>query len=87
MTKEEFLRRFKEENINLEDYMLILDKISNASLVLGCAYDEGVWKVYETTERTGHFVIKEFDNEDEAFDYFYEVVKIQHNYTTKNFYL
>ena len=29
MTKEEFLRRFKEENINLEDYMLILDKISN----------------------------------------------------------
>lgn len=78
MTKEEFLKRFKEENINLGEYMLMLDKISDASLVLGCAYDEGVWKVYRTRERGGHFVIKEFNNENDAFDYFYELVLIYH---------
>ena len=78
MTKEEFLKRFKEENINLGEYMLMLDKISDASLVLGCAYDEGVWKVYRTRERGGHFVIKEFNNENDAFDYFYELVVIYH---------
>lgn len=58
---------------------MIFDKISDAPLVLGCAYDQGVWKIYETRERGGHFVIKEKNNEDEAFDYFYKVVLSEHN--------
>ena len=87
MTKDEFLKRIEEEELKLGEYLIVTDGITDEPFVLGCAYDEGVWKVYETTERNGHIVIKEFENEDEAFDYFYEVVKIQHNYTTKNFYL
>ncbi|MBL5769418.1 hypothetical protein B5V88_10835 [Heyndrickxia sporothermodurans] len=79
MTKQEFLKRFKSEKINIGEYKMILDKISDAPLVLGCAYDQGVWKVYETRERGGHFIIKEIDNEDEAFDYFYKVVLSQQN--------
>lgn len=78
MNKEEFLKRFEEEGLNIGEYMLILDKISDAPLVLGCAYDEGVWKVYRTRERGGHFVVKKFDNENDAFDYFYKLVLIYH---------
>ena len=75
MTKQEFLKRYKDENLTIgAEYMMILDKISDASLVVGCAYDQGVWKIYETRERGGHYVIKEKDTEDEAFDYFYKLV-------------
>ncbi|MCA0174660.1 hypothetical protein [Bacillus sp. RAR_GA_16] len=79
MTKQEFLQRYKDEKLNIGEYILIFDKISDAPLVLGCAYDQGVWKIYETRERGGHFVIKEKNNEDEAFDYFYKVVLSEHN--------
>lgn len=79
MTKQEFLQKYKDEKLNIGyDYMMILDKVSDAPLVLGCAYDQGVWKIYKTRERGGHFVIKEKDNEEEAFDYFYQVVLSQH---------
>lgn len=74
MNKEEFLKRIKEENIRLGEYLIVTEKITDAPLVLGCAYDEGVWIVYRTRERGGHFVIKRFVNENDAFDYFYELV-------------
>ncbi|SDN15085.1 hypothetical protein SAMN05216244_0152 [Sediminibacillus halophilus] len=61
----------------------MLDNVTDESLVLGCAYEDGVWKVYETRERGGHFIIKELDNENDAFDYFYQFVLSQHN-TTNN---
>lgn len=70
MLKQEFINRFKEEKLDIGEYIIIIDKISDAPLVLGCAFDEGKWKVYKTGERGGHYVIKEFDNEHEAFDYF-----------------
>lgn len=79
MTKQEFLKRFKSEQLNIGEYIMILDKVSDAPLVLGCAYDQGIWKVYETKERGGHFIIKELNNEDDAFDYFYKIVLSQHN--------
>lgn len=79
MKKQEFLQRFESEKLNIGEYIIILDKISDAPLVLGCAYDQGVWKVYETRERGGHFVIKEIDNEKEAFEYFYKIVLSEHN--------
>jgi hypothetical protein len=78
MTKQEFLKRYKDENLTIgAEYMMILDKVSDAPLVLGCAFDQGVWKIYKTGERGGHYVIKEKDSEEEAFDYFYQVVLIQ----------
>ena len=80
MTKEEFLNRIENEKLDIGEYIIILDKISNASLVLGCAFDEGKWKVYKTRERGGHYIIKEFDHEHEAFDYFYEVILITDRY-------
>ena len=79
MIKQEFLKRFRDENLTIgAEYMMILNKVSDAPLVLGCAYDEGVWKFYKTGERGGHYIIKEKDTEKEAFDYFYQVVLIQH---------
>ncbi|WP_110943388.1 hypothetical protein [Virgibacillus senegalensis] len=81
MTKQEFIKKFEAESLNIGEYMMILDKISDAPLVLGCAYDQGVWKVYETREQGGHFIIKELDNENDAFDYFYQIVLSQHNRT------
>lgn len=79
MNKQEFLKRLKSEKLNIGEYIIKLDKLSDAPLVLGCAFDQGVWKVYETRERGGHFIIKKIDNEDEAFDYFYKIVLSQHN--------
>jgi hypothetical protein len=42
MTKQEFLKRFKSEQLNIGEYIMILDKVSDAPLVLGCAYDQGI---------------------------------------------
>ena len=78
MTKQEFLKRYKDENLTIgAEYIMVLDSITDEPLVLGCAYDQGVWKIYKTRERGGHFIIKEIDNEEEAFDYFYQVVLSQ----------
>ncbi|AIF42603.1 hypothetical protein [Virgibacillus sp. SK37] len=79
MEKQEFLERIESEGLNIGEYIIKLDKISDAPLVLGCAYNQGVWKVYETRERGGHFIIKKIDSEEDAFDYFYKVVLSQHN--------
>lgn len=80
MTKQEFLKRFRDENLTIgAEYMMILDHLTDEPLVLGCAYDEGVWKIYKTGERGGHYIIKEKDTEEYAFDYFYQVVLSQHN--------
>ena len=79
MTKQEFLKRYKDEKLNIGDeYLMVLDAITDEPLVLGCAFDQGVWKIYKTGERVGHYVIKEFESENDAFDFFYEIVLIQH---------
>ncbi|WHX24858.1 hypothetical protein QNH47_11755 [Virgibacillus halodenitrificans] len=79
MKKQEFLERIESKGLNIGEYIIKLDRISDAPLVLGCAYNQGVWKVYETRERGGHFIIKKIDSEEDAFDYFYKVVLSQHN--------
>ncbi|MBD1221601.1 hypothetical protein J5S49_15475 [Virgibacillus halodenitrificans] len=79
MKKQEFLERIESEGLNIGEYIIKLDRISDAPLVLGCAYNQGVWKVYETRERGGHSIIKKIDSEEDAFDYFYKVVLSQHN--------
>lgn len=83
MKKEEFLKRFKDENLNIGVYNLEFDKITDASFVMGCVCADEVWKIFKTTERTGHYIIKELNNEDSAFDYFYELVLIQHKRVTQ----
>lgn len=86
MTKQEFLKRYKEEKLTIGDeYLMVLDSITDEPLVLGCIYDQDKWKIFETRERGGHFIIKEMDNEDEAFDYFYEIVLSQHNLQNNNY--
>lgn len=79
MTKNEFLIKFNEESINLGEYIMVLDKLTDEPLVMGCVFDNEVWKIYKTKERGGHYVIKEFKRESEAFDYFYELVLSRHN--------
>lgn len=79
MTKDEFLKRVENDNLNTGEYILILDKISDAPHVIGCAFDQGFWKVYKTNERGGHYVIIETKSETDAFNYLYELVLIEHN--------
>ncbi|WP_053218449.1 hypothetical protein [Virgibacillus senegalensis] len=81
MIKTEFLKKYEAEKLDIGEYILVLDDITDESLVLGCVYDQGVWKVYETRERGGHFIIKELDKENDAFDYFYQIVLSQHDRT------
>jgi hypothetical protein len=78
MTKVEFLKKLKENNISLGEFDIELNSITDSSYVMGCCFDDGVWKVYKTRERLGHYIIKEFENETEAFDYFYELLLLQH---------
>ncbi|GEL05619.1 hypothetical protein [Rummeliibacillus stabekisii] len=75
MTKEEFIERIHKENIRPGDYLKMLTKITDVPLVLGCVHDNGKWNIFETFERGGHYIIKEFNDENEAFDYFYELVR------------
>ena len=85
MTKQEFLLRVDSEKLNLGEYIIVTDSVTDEPLVLGCAFHQDTWKIYETNERGGHFIIKELNSENEAFDYFYELVLTQHSYTTKKF--
>lgn len=84
MTKEEFLKKIAVQKPNMGEYIMILDKITDAPLVMGCAFDEGLWKIYETRERGGHFIIKQLKSENEAFDYFYELLLDRHNYLNQS---
>lgn len=79
MTKKEFLEKVNAEQLNIGEYMMVFDSITDEPLVMGCVYDKGKWKVYKTKERGGHYIIKESDSENEAFDFFYELVISRHN--------
>lgn len=80
MTKLEFFRKMKNEKIDLAEYIVVVDSLTDEPFVLGCYNDNGVWKIYETKERSGHFIIDEVVDENIAFDELYELVKIQEKY-------
>ncbi|MCK0473845.1 hypothetical protein [Halalkalibacter sp. APA_J-10(15)] len=84
MTKTEFLKKYKENNLNLGEFDIELNSITDASYVMGCCFVDGEWKIYKTGERLGHYIIKVFESESDAFDYFYELVLIQHRRATEN---
>ena len=75
MTRTEFEQRVKDENLKMEDYSIELDEYREEIRVMGCVQKNGKWVIYETSERDGSaYVIKEFNNENEAFEYFYKYV-------------
>ncbi|MGX9134455.1 hypothetical protein ACWV26_08740 [Rummeliibacillus sp. JY-2-4R] len=78
MTKDEFIERIEKGNINTGEYLVVIDELTDAPLVVGCVFKDNVWRIYETKERSGHFIIKEIENENDAFDYFYELVLTYH---------
>jgi hypothetical protein len=78
MTKQEFLERMGQEK-PLKDYLLDIevDKLIDSPYLIGCYEEGGIWKVYQTKERGGYFIINEYDNENDAFDYLYKLVYIE----------
>ena len=62
------MKRFKEEKLYIGPYIMVFDQITDEPLILGCVNDGGKWKIFETTERGGHYIIEEFKTEEEAFD-------------------
>ncbi|MCK0473699.1 hypothetical protein [Halalkalibacter sp. APA_J-10(15)] len=79
MKKEEFLKKIKNEKLDMGEYILVLDRITDEPLVIGCVLDQGKWKVFKTRERGGHFIIEEYDKENEAFDLLYDLLLSRHN--------
>ena len=77
MTKSEFLDRIKKENIQLGQWLIILDEVNGSPFVMGCQEEDGKWKIYKTGERHGHYIFDEYDNENIAFDEFYELIKFE----------
>ncbi|MDY5682707.1 MAG: hypothetical protein SPG48_04025 [Treponema sp.] len=76
MTRTEFEQRVKDENLKMESYDIELNHYYDGyPHYMGCVKNEGKWVIYETSERDGSaYKIKEFDNEDDAFEYFYKYV-------------
>lgn len=78
MTHDEFKKRIEDESLKMKDFDIVYDKIYEEEHFMGCVWDKGKWKIYKTMERNeGSYIIHEFDDENEAFDYFYELVKFQ----------
>ena len=73
MFKNEFLKKLKAEKLNTGEYIIVVDYITDEPLVMGCAQENGVWKIYETKQRGGKYILKELTDEHEAFDYFYQL--------------
>ncbi|MGL5085562.1 MAG: hypothetical protein ACRC68_07560 [Clostridium sp.] len=80
MTKYEFLDRIKKESINLAEYIVVVDSLTDEPFVLGCYKENNRWNIYETKERSGHVIIDEVQDENMAFDELYELVKLQEKY-------
>lgn len=59
MIKADFKRKFEDNDLNLGEYQIELNLITDAPYVMGCCFDGGVRKVYKTRERLGHYIIKE----------------------------
>lgn len=75
MTRKEFEQKVKDEKLRMESYCIELNEYREEIHVMGCVQKNGKWVIYETSERDGSaYKIKEFNNEDDAFEYFYKYV-------------
>ena len=78
MTRKEFEQRVRDENLRMDSYCIELNEYIEEIHVMGCVKKDNKWIIYNTSERTGTaFIIKEFDNENDAFDKFYRLIKAQ----------
>ena len=79
MTRQEFEQRVKDEKLKMKDFDIALDNYYDGHpYIMGCISKDGKWVIYETDERSGNaYIIKEFETEENAFDYFYEYVNCQ----------
>ncbi len=77
MTKQAFLDRMEKEDIRLREYIVVVDRVTDRPFVIGCYYEDDVWKIYKTRERSGHYIIDEVKDENVAFDELYELVKFE----------
>ncbi|MFA0814906.1 MAG: hypothetical protein ACC608_03880 [Anaerofustis sp.] len=79
MTKTELIKKIKTENLDktLLPWLIVFDEITDSPDVIGCVHEGGKWKIFKTVERGGHYIIKELDNEEDAYDYFYNQLLYQ----------
>ena len=84
MTKQEFLDRMeKEKLLKGTVWDIEVEKLINSPFLIGCYDEYGVWKIYRTKERGGYYIIDEYDNENDAYDFLYKLVyeeKKTHDY-------
>lgn len=80
MTKQQFLDKILQEKPDLGEYEIETDYLTDASYVIGCYFENGKWRIFKTKERSGHYIIDEFTDENEAFDELYELVRLQEKY-------
>ena len=75
MTKQEFLRKMELEK-PLKDSLVTIEvnELIDSPYIFGCYEENGIWRVYETKERGGYYIVKDFNNENEAYDFLYQVV-------------
>ncbi|AIF66178.1 hypothetical protein GZ22_05790 [Terribacillus saccharophilus] len=83
MLMAEFIEKIQESNLNLGEFQIELDKISDEPYIIGCFFNGKVWTVYKTRERLGHYIINEYKNESDAFHYLYDLVLEQHRRTIR----
>lgn len=76
MTRNEFEQRVIDEDLRMDAYDIELDHYYDGHPhFMGCVSKNGKWIIYETDERDGSaYIIKDFDNENNAFEYFYQYV-------------
>ena len=78
MTKQEFLDRIEHERpFDGSEWTIVVDQLIDSPYILGCYRDNGIWKIYETEERGGFFIIDQSLNESDAYNILYEQVKAQ----------
>ena len=81
MTKVEFLERMEREKpLEGSGFSVVVGDLVDSPDIIGCYLENGIWRIYETKERGGHFVISETLDEDSAFDELYEQIYIQKKY-------
>ena len=79
MTRLEFEQKVKDENLKMRSLDIELDHFYDGHpYIMGCVRKNGKWVIYETDERSGDaYIYNEFDNENDAFDEFYNMIKAQ----------
>lgn len=74
MKKIEFVEKMKSGEIHIGHLRIELNEVTDAPDVTGCCKDNDNWIIFRVRERQGHEVFKEYSNEGDAFDFFYELI-------------